>query len=834
MPLRVRQTIRRPEDALLRRIGISLPEGLPHKEYALCDGPVSVVLDASGGINLVEYQGPRRMDGPRRGAFYSNGIWRREAFFSEPVLTFALEAKGRPQDVGFKNLFLMPFGVVSRASADSLTFERSIWIRGNAVLFEWKASAPARVAFEVREGFLAHHNEDDAAWETPAFDERIHALRYGLLRRFQDGFASKVGPRERHEACSWIGSFAPAVHESDGVVRRLQVEFGPGAPARFAMVFGEDTHETEWRLRDAWASWTAWFQEQTARYAKLAEATPRLEVEGAPPALAEMMRVAPLFQESMRCVRHETQVGLRAATRGYGMWNGWDGEWPAMVLNACGSDDTVPRYLNFLDAVRGPNGAIPMTVGYDFGPVYGRNFRAPDPDRPLGDGYQINHEMWGISLLHQVFFRSGDRAVLERFYPGFAKSLRVICSHASRFGLVGSCFGGADRPEQCARPSFEDPRENNTLTSRLCGVEDMAALFSGLIQGAELAAVLDDRATVRACARVVDRLEKHFLRLYFDEHEKFLVDSVWFKDDPSHRNPFLRLTSLLAFQGYGEQLLLDVVEPLAECARTRFRHPALGLAVAPRDRREEPVYERWKDNWVQNQTRETLKLARLAGDQELLDLQVNAFLKHYAADRLIHENLFHASPGGRYKPESLYQATSWWQGMTLYAWWMGFLDAVAGIRFERGPLECVPGDGGRDVALTNLHWNGHRWAVRVRGRGRWIASMKVNGQARVGTHQIQPCGPAFDQKVTILKTDRPPNHPVILSAGACAVRETKATPGRLRAVLDSSGFARLHLWSPTRPILKVNGRRVNLRWSARRSEATSTLLLEGRLRLDLA
>lgn len=818
----------------LERLGISLPEGLPHKEYAICDGPVSVVLDRSGGINCVEYQGPRRTDGPRRGAFYSNGIWRREAFFPEPVISFALEFEGSPLRAEFKDLLLTPFGVSGRFLARGATFDRAVWIRGNAVIFEWSASARARVAFEVREGFLAHHNEDDAAWDAPVFDEQFCALRYNLRRRFVVGPAAKINTRHRHEACSMIAALSPAVHAFDGAIRRLWVEFGPEAPARFVMVFGEDLREVEWLWRDAREQRRAWLAEQIARYRKVAEKTPRIAVAGWPSAFEEMMRVAPLFQESMRCVRNAREVGLRASTRGYGMFHGWDGEWPAMVLNACGSGDTVLRYLRFLDASRGPNGAIPMCVDYDFGPIHDHNFRTPDMDRELGDGYHINHEMWGLALLHQYFFRSGDRAALEELYPSFAKSLRAMCGRASKFGLVGSCFGGADYPEQCGRPAFEDRRENNTLTSRLCGVEDMAGWYSGLTQGAELAAILGDEQTLRACVRAARRLEANFLPLFYDAKEEFLIDSVWFKEDPVHRNPFLRLTSLLAFQGYGEQLLLEVAERLAECVRTRFRHPELGLAVAPRDRRDEPVYARWKDNWVQNQTRESLRLARLAGDRELLDLQTGLFLKHYASDRLIHENLFHAYPGGRYKPENLDLATSWWQGMSLFAWWMGLIEAVAGLRFDRGPLEYLLGDSGRDVALRNFHWGGRRWSVRVRGRGRWIASMTVNGAARRGICQIQPRGKAFDQEVRILKTDRTPEHPVLLSAGACPVRDATVGKGRLRATLLSPGFVRLHFWSPRPPVLEVNGRRVRVRWLSARQEALATLRIKGRLALGVS
>ena len=38
-----------------------------------------------------------------------------------------------------------------------------------------------------------------------------------------------------------------------------------------------------------------------------------------------------------------------------------------------------------------------------------------------------------------------------------------------------------------------------------------------------------------------------------------------------------------------------------------------------------------------------------------------------------------AYPGGRYKPENVYQSTSWWQAMTVHAWWNGIVESVAAI-----------------------------------------------------------------------------------------------------------------------------------------------------------
>lgn len=813
-------------------IGFRMPEGLPHKEYAISDGTVSVVLDQSGGINLTEYQGPRRTDGPRRGAFYSNGIWRRELFFPEPVIEFGLSAGDQSIPFRFENLALCPFGVTAQFSSGGIEFGYCVWIRDKAILFEWTATAEAQVSLNVREGFLEHRN-DFSQWEEPSFDEQFTALRYNLRRNFTMADQGKTATEHRHEACSMIGCFSPAEHSFAQGTRQLAAALSPAEPCRFAITFGEDVRQVEWLLRDAKRDWTEWLDEQIGRYRALASKTPRFQVAGQPESnpLSEIIRTGPLFVESTRRVKNCCEVALRASTRGYGLWNGWDGQWGCMVLNACDSSDSVPRFLRFLEACRGPNHAIPMVVDYDFGPVHDSNFHTPEMDRELGDGYHINHEMWGLANLHQYYFRSGDRSMLAKLYPSFAQSLRTICANASELGLVGSCFGGADYSDQANRPVFDDKRENCTQTSRLSGVEDMGVLYSGCAQGAELAGLMGDRETLERCVEVMERLHENYLRLYLDEETGYLIDSVWFKDDPVDRNRFFRITSLLALYCYGDFLLLDAIESIARYVKTYLRHPGLGLCDVPNNHPPWPAYNRWDDHWLQNATKESLKLARLAEDRELLDIQVEAFVKHFGADQIIHEDLYYAYEGGKYDPANLYQSTSWWQNMTVHAWWNGLIESVAGLRYERGLLEYVPGDSGRGIALSNLHWGGHRWSMQVSGRGKWIDSLSVNGQERAGTCQMLAAGDGFDQEIVIAKTDRPPEHPVVLSAGASPVKMRRVATGLSEAVIRSTGFVPLHFYSPKEPRVTVNGAPVPVRWCAVRSEGVALLTEEGTLDL---
>ena len=169
--------------------------------------------------------------------------------------------------------------------------------------------------------------------------------------------------------------------------------------------------------------------------------------------------------------------------------------------------------------------------------------------------------------------------------------------------------------------------------------------------------------------------------------------------------------------------------------------------------------------------------------------------------------------------------------MTTHVWWAGIMESIAGLRYERGQLEYLPGDSGLDVELGNFHWGGWRWSMKVAGRGRWIDRMTVNGRHRPGTCQMIPVGDATDQEVVITKTDRPPAGPVILSAGASPVTVTAAEAGVLAASLASPGFARLHFFSPTKPRVTVEGGEIELRWSEKRREGTATIVAAGELEI---
>jgi len=401
-------------------IGFCLPDGLPHKEYALCDGTVTVVLDRSGGINMIEYHGPRRTDGPRRGAFFSNGIWRREPFFTEPVFRFSVDWAGQSVPLTFKNLTLAPFGVTSRFEFEDTAFEYAAWIRGNAVLFEWRAERSAVIALHVREDFIRQRNEL-SHWEEPVYDDRFQAVRYNLAPNVVPETAAALSTRRRHEACAMVGSESVTSCEQVGGERVLRAGAAADELCRFIVVFGEDLHQVEWWLRDARRDRDKWLTEQMTRYTDLAANVPRLQTTGTPDddAVAEIIRTTPLFIESTRRDRNCCQTAFRASTRGYGIWNGWDGQWTGLLLNACG-DPHAARFLRFLDTVRGPNGAVPFVVDYDFGPIHDPNFHTPEMDRQLGDGYHINsgrHPVHRLSHRDQPFkaFLLLYRSALQSF-----------------------------------------------------------------------------------------------------------------------------------------------------------------------------------------------------------------------------------------------------------------------------------------------------------------------------------------------------------------------------------------------------------------------------------
>ncbi len=815
-------------------IGFSLPAGLPNKEYALSDGTVTVMLDQSGGFNLIEYHGPRRTDAIRRSAFYSREFWRGPVFFEEPAITFELAAVGKPSPLVFDNLTLAPFGVAGSFVTDKVEVAHAVWICGNAIYVEWRANHQLDISLCVNEGFLQHGNVQ-ATWEEPLFEPSLNALRYQMARNFTAETIEKLNTRHRHEACSLIGASHAATHAVADGRRRLTMRVPADEAGRFIIVFAEDAIEVAWRLSSARHERDAALQRQLTRYRRLAERAPALTLAADRPdnPCSEIIRTSPLFAESTRREKNPLEVGLRASTRGYGLWNGWDGQWGAQVLNAAGADDTARRHLNFVDATRGPNDAIVMVMDHDFGPIHDRNFCTPSPERRLGDGYHINHEMWGVANLHQYYFRTRDRATLERLYPNFRRSLLEIRANTTPQGLCGSCFGGTDYNAQLGRPLFAEKVENCTLTNRLSGSEDMGVLYNGCTLMAELAAHLADQETIDAALYIISALQRHYVAIFYDPTCGWLYDCVWWKENPVNHHHYPRTTNMLALNGYGEQLLLDHLATFATFIRTKMRHPHVGLQSAPREHPPDSPFARLDDNWHQNATHETLKLARLAGDSELLQIQLETITRYFDANKTILENIHHAHPAGRLKPENVFRTNSWWQNMTVKAWWNGIVEAVAGLRYERGQLEHLPGDSGHDTTISNFHWGGHVWRIDVTGRGRWIGQLTVNDRQLSATHQLTADATSSAQHVVIRKTDQPPACPQLLSAGATAAATTADSPGLLELNLHSNGFVPLQLYCPKRPAITLHGTPIDFHWFAGTSQAVLHIARRGDLRITI-
>jgi len=806
------------------RIGFWLPEGLPNKEYTISDGLVSVVLDRSGGINCIEYHGPRRLP-VRRAAFFSHGIWRKKDFFPEPVIYFSVVTDAGEKKAVFSDVSLCPYGISSSFPLGKNKFFWEIWVRKQTVLIQFTSlRGKSSVSLHIDERFLNYYNEY-SSWEEPVFDHECNGLRYNLRSNFLVEFPPEVpDTHRRHEACCLVSCLSPVRCQRQTQLATMSANLYEGQILRFVFAFGEDIHQVAACCQEAAYLWEKWAQEQFEKYYKLSKSTPVLKIDGAP-VLGEIIRTTPVFLRSLVRDKNPVEAGFRAGTRGYGIWNGWDGQWVCRVLNACRDWETVKKYLNFLDSCRGPNKAVAFALDYDFGPLYDINLHYPSGDRQPGAGWTIVLDCWALENIHEYYFQTGDIKTLKKHYEKAASVLKTICSHAGPEGLVESCFGGADYSHQVNRPQFPDPRDNRVVSSRLSGVEDTGILYHACQIGAELASLLQDEETLLACLNLSEKIEQNFIKHFFDEEEGFLLDCVWPKERPVFRNRFFRLTSLLALSGYGELLCLDQWDRLADFIWRKLRHPVIGLREVPVDQVLPDSGRNRKEDWLQNAARETLRVARLAGQERLLHLILDRYQNHFKSEKVIRENLYNNEAKEFFQSGKLHVSTSWWQGMTGSAWWFGILEAVAGLRFSRGQLEYIPGQFGEKLSLSNLHFAKRSWDITVEGKGKWVSEFVINGKKRDPfTYQLQPADLKRRQQVLIKKTDRPPAYPVILSAGASLVNHLYSASGVLKVSLTGPGFSRIWFFSPEKPVLLVGGKEHFYSWSEKRREGSAAIL----------
>ena len=80
------------------------------------------------------------------------------------------------------------------------------------------------------------------------------------------------------------------------------------------------------------------------------------------------------------------------------------------------------------------------------------------------------------------------------------------------------------------------------------------------------------------------------------------------------------------------------------------------------------------------------------------------------------------------KPDGWNAVNGTWQTYSLRGWYEAAVHSVVGIDFAENGMNIYPYDG-EEMSLKNLHYNGKSFDIYMKGSGRYIKDVILNGNS---------------------------------------------------------------------------------------------------------
>jgi len=154
-------------------------------------------------------------------------------------------------------------------------------------------------------------------------------------------------------------------------------------------------------------------------------------------------------------------------------------------------------------------------------------------------------------------------------------------------------------------------------------------------------------------------------------------------------------------------------------------------------------------------------------------------------------------------------------------WYSNLTMGLAGMDFDHEGITFTPW-GDRPLRIANLKLRNTAIDVTIRGKGNNLASLTLNGKKlNAGSRKIlwsQLKGKKA--KVEIARTDKVPNHPVIVRADGLRIEKLITAKGRLSATISGAMTSEIVIFAATQPTVTVNGKPQKCAYNAKLQTAT--------------
>lgn len=463
----------------------------------------------------------------------------------------------------------------------------------------------------------------------------------------------------------------------------------PNTEYTFFFAFDNSGESAQKRFFDTMKNEKAYIEKQDKRYKDIMEKAPVLEspYEG----LNRFFELAPLYHES--CKVTSVPGAVRAKTNCYWVW-GWDGMSSSFAYSYW--DDM--NFLKDLLSMYMETADKKMGIAH----CYARDMSHVETSPYAAQGFYI-------SILYQYYINGGD---ISPYYAFAKKIFNMIADH--EVGDTGLCEGFS---------LFPDFRETILENGNDISAFNNSSLYCAVAAMTKLAEAAKDEATAKRASELSKRTLMNFQKILFNEEAGFFNSSADSKT-LERRNCFTSMSIK-----WDNQFCYDIVKGKTAQSLKFFEDNFLCKAgISPM-----PVWVQSYDsdanqahcNWPCNDE----YYARLMNFEDRKDL-----IDKYVQRISYWTNMLTCPEGincyiDTETPETDFWTTEngVWQSYSMRAWYEATVHSIVGIDTDFDGINIYPYSG-EEMTLKNLHYCGKTIDVYMKGSGKKIKSVKLNGK----------------------------------------------------------------------------------------------------------
>lgn len=774
--------------------------GIPEAPRWFSDSRLSFQLDETG-VTRVGYCSPAQRSGNQ--TLFLQRLWDGFRVYMERDLS-----NYRPT---YRNTTVWPFGIETEWELFDTAFRLRIMAVEERIVFQLATPANIPVNVKWKMEFYDHFAlvPNDAHdprfgsrgatrhWDAWMFDERDNALSGGFSE-------TPAAPAETHPETSGAHEVDDA--DSAGVSRQhigIRADFPlaysrttvntkhtlasaeplrPNGEYAFAVTFAQTREEA---VRP-WESAAA-IERQFARYRRVADAMPVLDSPY--PALNDYFSLLPMYHES--CKVTDRPGAIKAKNMEYWVW-GWDGLTSNHATMYWGDAGFIADMLRFYEETADPRLGIAHAYRHDM--------------RPISASALPAQGMY-ISLLQQYYAMTGDLEQVRQRYP-FARTVfgRIAALEAGGTGLCEGTSLFPDFPGFMRETGRDLSGMNNTM------------FYAAARAMEHLAAIVGDGETAARAEAIFRRFERHFIPLFFDEVKGFPVSSV--DAVTLQRRDSFNANAVKWDNNYCRELLADVHE---RCLAFMEEH-----IVTPAGLREIPLWSGAFDAdanqlhcWWPVTGEYYMRLINDQSRDDLIALWIG-WVSYWSRHLTCPEGIPLYTESAEPELDRWNSLRGAWQAYSMRGWYQAVVHGVVGVDAEAGGLHVYP-YAGEPLTLRNLHYRGKRLTIDMKGSGRYVASIDVDGQTVIGTNKVPDdlIEAAGNEAVTIrvYRTEINPHPQCIIHGYGFRLSEYSYKDGVISAQAEGAGTVRLKIGSTRRPTVHIDGVPVHAAYDDRRRTA---------------